>query len=178
MKIILSLVLLGFLGISSGFADEGNQGSILPKKEFVNEKYIGLCPVMREPASKEFSYNYEGKTYYFCGFRCIDKFKNSPQRYISRIKEISVEMFKYGFSPQTIKVKNGDLVKLTLTSRDVPHRFYIKEYGINVAVEKGKVERLDFVAREKGDFDVTCPIYSNMKGKFIVRKYLIKGFGR
>ncbi|NQT75275.1 MAG: YHS domain-containing protein [Candidatus Omnitrophica bacterium] len=31
---------------------------------------------------KEYSYAYEGKTYYFCCHSCIDSFKNNPEDYI------------------------------------------------------------------------------------------------
>jgi len=133
----------------------------------------GLCPVLAEPASKEFSYEYKGKKYYFCCQDCVEKFKKAPETYISRIKEIKVEAFQFGYLPEVIKVKKGDIVRIMLTTRDVPHGFMIKEYGIDVKVKKGEKKEFEFLADKKGEFDIICSVYcgknhSKMKGKLIV----------
>lgn len=52
---------------------------------------LGICPVMRGKASKDYAYVYEGKTYYFCCPSCVEEFKNNPKEYISKIKEINLE---------------------------------------------------------------------------------------
>ena len=39
---------------------------------------------------------YQGKTYYFCCQTCLEKFKKDPQEYISKIKEIHLEAFRFG----------------------------------------------------------------------------------
>lgn len=44
---------------------------------------LGVCPVMGMPAQKQYSYVYEGKTYYFCCPSCIELFQKNPQKYIS-----------------------------------------------------------------------------------------------
>lgn len=87
--------------------------------------------------------------------------------------EVKVEAFQFGYSPDPIKVKKGDMVKLLVTSRDVKHGFYIKEYGINNEIEKGKITEINFLADKAGEFPVLCTIYcggghSSMKGKLIV----------
>lgn len=130
---------------------------------------------MRNPALEEYSYDYRDKTYYFCCSNCIEEFKEDPEKYISRIKEIKVEAYQFGYTPSTIKVKKGNLVKLTLSSRDTTHGFYIKEYGINVTIKKGATENVDFVAEKEGEFAIVCSVYcgrghANMQGMLAVEK--------
>jgi YHS domain-containing protein len=48
---------------------------------------VGMCPVLGGPASKDISYEYEGKTYYFCCAVCIDAFKADPEKYIAAMVE-------------------------------------------------------------------------------------------
>lgn len=135
---------------------------------------FGICPVMKMPASKEYSYIYKGKTYYFCCSECPKQFKANPEKYISGIKEFKIEAYQFGFEPATITVKQGDIVKLEATSRDIPHGISIKEYNIDRRVEKGKTTRIEFVADKKGSFDIRCSVYcgsghSTMKAKLIVQ---------
>jgi len=91
------------------------------------------------------------------------------------IKEIKVEAFKYGYSPDPILVKKGDTVRILATSRDVTHGFYVKEYGINAVVKKDEETEIKFVADKAGTFDILCSIYcgaghGSMKGKIIVEE--------
>jgi cytochrome c oxidase subunit 2 len=130
---------------------------------------------MGGPSSKEFSYAYEGKTYYFCCSQCIEEFKKDPQKYISKIKEIKLEVYQYGFSPDPLVVKKDDIVMMEITSRDVTHGMYIKEYGINLSVKKGEVKKIEFLADKTGKFDIICSVYcgpghSEMKGALIVEE--------
>jgi len=136
---------------------------------------LGICPVMGGKASPDYSYVYNGKTYYFCCPSCIEEFKKDPAKYANKIKEIELEAYQFGFSPETITVKEGDIVKLKVTSRDVPHGVYIKEYGINQTVEKGQQKEVDFIADKTGEFDILCSVYCGsghhqMQGKLIVEE--------
>jgi len=90
-------------------------------------------------------------------------------------KEIKLEAFQFGYSPDTIRVKKGDKVKISATSRDVPHGFYIKEYNINATIRKGEFERIEFIADKAGTFDIICSVYCgkghhDMKAKLIVEE--------
>lgn len=143
--------------------------------EDMDKGEVGICPVMHNKASKEYPYVYKGKTYYFCCPVCIEKFKNDPAKYISKIKEINLEAFRFGFSPDRITVKKGDIVQIYATSRDVTHGFYIKEYNINVPLEKGKVKKIEFLADKAGEFDIICSVYcgrghDKMKARLIVEE--------
>lgn len=136
---------------------------------------VGICPVMGNPAVDEYSYAYKGRTYYFCCPMCVEKFKENPEKYISKIKEFNLEAYQFGFSPQQIRVKKGDIVRLKISSRDVPHGVYIKEYGVNVRVEEGNPETVEFLADKAGEFAIKCSVYcgrghGKMKGKLIVEE--------
>ena len=172
MRLILSIVLLLTLGVTMLFAYEGHRMS---KEAIPEQESLGICPVLQKSASREYSYTYEGKTYYFCCPMCIEEFKNDPQKYISRIKEINLEAYQFGFSPQVIEVKKTDIVRILAISRDVPHGVYIKEYNINVAVKKGHTQRIEFVADKSGEFEILCSVYcgrghNTMKAKLIVKE--------
>ncbi len=141
-----------------------------------SENNATICPVMpNEKASKEYSYEYKDKTYYFCCPACIEAFESDPEKYAAKIKDINLESYKYGFSPDPIVVKKDDIVRLTVTTRDVAHGVYIKEYGIKLAVKKGEVKKVEFLADKVGTFNVICSVYcgaghSKMRGKLIVEE--------
>lgn len=141
-----------------------------------SEKNLGICPVIPQAkASEENSYIYKDKTYYFCCPACIEKFKNDPEKYISKIKEIKLEAYQYGFSPDPVVVKKDDIVRLTVTSRDIAHGIYIKEYGIKLSVKKGETKKVEFFADKIGKFDIKCSVYcgsghSKMRGQLIVEE--------
>lgn len=174
MKLMYILIPAVFLAFGAIYAHEPAQNM---EKEGITaaQGEAGICPVTAEPALGEYYYTHEGKTYYFCCAMCIDEFKKDPQKYISRIKEINLEAFQYGFSPDPLIVKKGDIVKLLVTSRDVTHGIYIKEYGVNVTIKKGEQKKIEFLADKIGAFDIVCSIYcgpghSEMKGRLIVEE--------
>jgi len=136
---------------------------------------LGICPVMGGTALEEHSYTYEGKTYYFCCLMCIEEFKKNPEKYISKIKEINLEAYQFAYDPEEIVVKKGDIVRLFISSRDVTHGVYIKEYGVSAKAEKGKVKKVEFIAKESGKFPILCSVYcgrghSQMQAVLIVEE--------
>ncbi len=93
----------------------------------------------------------------------------------SKIKEVILEAYQYGFHPDPVIVKKGDRVRLIVTSRDTTHGVYIKEYNINLVAKKEKRETVEFVAKTAGEFDIICSVYcgpghSKMKGKLIIEE--------
>lgn len=182
-KLLVFTILMSLISLSSvciaqdmhGRHHEMSETEHPMESEATHVESLGICPVMRNEASKEYSCIYEGKTYYFCCSMCIEEFKKDPKEYISRIKEINLEAFQFGFSPDKITVKKDDIVKIYASSRDVTHGFYIKEYSINVPLKKEEIKKIEFIADKTGEFDILCSIYcgkdhSNMKAKLIVGK--------
>lgn len=91
----------------------------------------------------------------------------------AEVKEVNLEAYQFGFSPETIVVNKGDTVIIHATSRDVTHGVAIKEYGINEKVEQGKVTDIKFVADKAGTFEIHCSVYcgaghAQMRAELIV----------
>ena len=70
-------------------------------------------------------------------------------------------------------MKEGDKVKLTINSLDVPHGFAIDELGIKQDIEFGKPTTVEFTATRKGTFRFYCSLFcgtghKEMEGQLIV----------
>jgi nitrous-oxide reductase len=69
-------------------------------------------------------------------------------------------MVRSHFTPDTIRVKQGDLVHLHLTSleqaRDATHGFGISSYNIALSVEPGEHANVTFRADRAGVFPFYC----------------------
>lgn len=90
------------------------------------------------------------------------------------VKEFKMTAKQFAFEPATIEVNKGDMVKLIVTSTDVPHGISIPEYGINERLDPGKPVTIEFTAEKEGTFTAFCSVFcgsghSGMKGKIIVR---------
>lgn len=78
------------------------------------------------------------------------------------------------WSHDTIRVKQGEKLRLRITSNDVVHGFVLKAYGIEIdEIYPGKIQVIDFVADKAGTFSFTCtvlcsPDHRDMKGKLVV----------
>jgi cytochrome c oxidase subunit II len=73
-----------------------------------------------------------------------------------RQQKFSVSARKYAFSPTMIEVQQDDLVRVTLTSEDIPHSFTIDKYRIAKRVEPGKTVVFEFRADQPGRFPIYC----------------------
>ncbi|NQS90196.1 YHS domain-containing protein [Patescibacteria group bacterium] len=160
--LFLLIVVLGFsfLLVTTSFAEEGHHHEHHKAVEQTKQSEdFGICPVMKGEASGTYSHEYDGKIYHFCCPSCIDAFKANPEKYVSKIKEFNFEAYQFGYSPERIEVKKGDIVRLLTSSRDVPHGIYIKNYDINATVKKGDIKKIEFIADETGEFDILCSVY-------------------
>lgn len=73
-----------------------------------------------------------------------------------REQTFSVSAHKYDFSPARIDVQQDDLVRITLTSQDIPHSFTVDKYRIAKRVEPGKTVVFEFRADQPGRFPIYC----------------------
>jgi cytochrome c oxidase subunit II len=87
---------------------------------------------------------------------------------------VVLRQFERGGFPKEIHVKQGETVKLRLTSEDVTHGFTIGDLGIDAgAIHAGKYVTIEFVPEELGKFSYVCtivcsPLHSKIRGYLIV----------
>ena len=89
------------------------------------------------------------------------------------VKEFNVVAKTWTWEPATITVKQGDTVKLHVTSVDVPHGFRLAEFGVNEYLAPGSTTDIQFVADKKGSYTFYCNVqcgegHKGMRGQFIV----------
>lgn len=89
------------------------------------------------------------------------------------IKEISIVAKQFSFSPNPIKLKFNERVKLKITSTDVIHGFSVPELNIDEVISPGKETIIDFMPSKKGTFTLLCSItcgtgHSGMRGNIII----------
>lgn len=74
--------------------------------------------------------------------------------------EVWMTAIRSHFNPDQIKVKEGDNVKIHITNieraRDATHGFAIGGYNINLSLEPGKSDLIEFVADKPGVYPFYC----------------------
>jgi heme/copper-type cytochrome/quinol oxidase subunit 2 len=95
-------------------------------------------------------------------------------------REISVTAKKYTYvvdgSGSEIRVKQNDLVTISLTAQDIAHSFTISDdhYRIDRRAEPGKTVQVTFRADKVGEFVIRCTLTTDdrcardMRGKLVV----------
>jgi cytochrome c oxidase subunit 2 len=88
-------------------------------------------------------------------------------------KESRLTARKYQFSPTTIRVKQGDRVKLIITAIDADHGFKLKAFNIGRTLPKGESVMIEFAADRAGSFPFECSHFCGlghrtMKGQLTV----------
>ena len=88
-------------------------------------------------------------------------------------QEFTISAHKYAFAPPRLEVRQNDLVKITLTSDDIPHSFTIDSYRIVKRVNAGQTVVFEFRADEVGRFPFYCNLTIDegckaMRGELVV----------
>jgi len=91
----------------------------------------------------------------------------------NQVKEITMTAKKFQFDPSEIRVKQGETVRLKITSTDVTHGFSLPDFNVDQQLEPGKEITVEFVADKKGTFTFMCSVlcgagHKDMKGSLIV----------
>lgn len=89
------------------------------------------------------------------------------------VNEIKVVANNFAFSPSTLRVRQGDTIRLVVSSVEGEHGLAIREFNVDVQVNEGETKSAEFVADKKGSFMLYCSVYcgaghKEMKGVFIV----------
>ncbi len=76
------------------------------------------------------------------------------------VVDVYMTAIRSHFTPDTIRVKQGDTVRFHLTNleqtRDATHGFAINHYNINLSLEPGKTANVTFVADKSGVYPIYC----------------------
>lgn len=89
------------------------------------------------------------------------------------VKEFTVKGINYSFSPSTITVNKGDVVKVNFIDEDGTHNLIIDGYNIGTqTVRGGGQDSFQFVANKTGAFNFYCGVAGHrelgMQGTLIV----------
>lgn len=89
------------------------------------------------------------------------------------VKEFTITAKDYKFTPDSITVNEGDVVRITATNFDIDHGIAIDELGVWQPVDAGVTRTFEFVASKKGTFKFYCNVacgggHATMKGNLTV----------
>ncbi|MEF8788291.1 MAG: cupredoxin domain-containing protein, partial [Planctomycetota bacterium] len=89
-----------------------------------------------------------------------------------RVVEMTAEQF--AFDPETVVVRQGEKVRLEVTSTDVTHGIGIEEFSIDQTLPPNETKEVTFSAPEPGTYQFQCSIFCGpghrrMTGEIVVR---------
>ncbi len=92
---------------------------------------------------------------------------------VGPVHEITMTAKRFEFTPPAITVKQGEHVRLKITSQDTTHGFMLPDYNINMQLEPQKETAIEFTADKKGTFTFACSVFCgsghrSMKGTLTV----------
>ena len=87
--------------------------------------------------------------------------------------EVTMTAKQFAFDPPVLHVNRGDRVILYLHATDIVHGLFLEDHGIDVRVEPGISQRIEFVAERTGKFRYRCsvacgPLHPFMIGELVV----------
>lgn len=72
---------------------------------------------------------------------------------------VEIEAGSYYYSPEVVRVNQGDTVRLVMNSVDMMHDLNIDELGVNIPVTSaGNTSEVTFVADQAGEFEMYCSV--------------------
>lgn len=84
--------------------------------------------------------------------------QSSPSTSSGEVKEFTLVGSNFKFTPNEIKVKKGDRIKITLKSMGI-HDLSISGYNVQTKVlSNGESESVEFVADKSGTFEFWCTV--------------------
>lgn len=97
----------------------------------------------------------------------------SPDGGAEHLVEVEMTSEQWEFKPETLRVKQGDVIVLRIESLDVVHGFGLPEFGVDRPTPPGKATTIRFVAEKPGTYTFFCTVFCgtghpNHKGTLIV----------
>lgn len=91
------------------------------------------------------------------------------------VHEIQVTAKKYEFSPNPIRVKKGEPVRLIITATDHDHGIQLDAFHIKQKLKKGVPATIEFTPDKAGTFPFKCSVFcglghGGMKGELVVEE--------
>ena len=90
-------------------------------------------------------------------------------------RTFTVSAHKYAFSPARIEVQQDDLVRISFSTRDIPHSFTVDNYRIAKRVEPGRSIVFEFRADQPGRFPIYCNLTADERCKEMVGELIVRG---
>jgi heme/copper-type cytochrome/quinol oxidase subunit 2 len=88
-------------------------------------------------------------------------------------REVTMQADQFAFDPPVLRVNRGDRVILTLQATDVVHGIYLDGYGIDVRVEPGISQQIEFVADRVGKFRYRCSVACGSMHPFMIGELVV-----
>ena len=79
-----------------------------------------------------------------------------PLRAAEEPRIITITAKRFEFSPKEIILKQGETVKLQLTTEDVTHGFFMKPLGIDEEIVPGKTTEVVVTPKTAGSYTTIC----------------------
>jgi len=97
----------------------------------------------------------------------------TSQQSTGEVKEFRITARQFEFSPSTIQVNKGDRVRIIAETADVNHGLAIPDFKVDLLLEPGKPQTVEFVADKTGTFTFFCNVpcgegHREMTGTLIV----------
>jgi len=80
------------------------------------------------------------------------------------VREVTVRVYAWGFSPRLVAVSPGDTVRFVVVSQDIEHGFAINELGVNLQLLSGKEVRSPAVRVDlpEGKYAIHCSTFCGL----------------
>jgi cytochrome c oxidase subunit II len=93
----------------------------------------------------------------------------------AQVHEIQMTAKKYEFSPDPVRVKKGERVRLIITATDRDHGFKLEAFNVEQKLKKGVPTTVEFTVDKAGSFPFKCSVHcgfghGGMKGTLIVEE--------
>ena len=84
---------------------------------------------------------------------------DDPSEPLDNIQTIDIEAGSFYYSPNVIRVKEGDIVRVNITGVDMMHNFTLDEFNVESdTVKPGETTTVEFFADKVGEFEFYCGI--------------------
>jgi heme/copper-type cytochrome/quinol oxidase subunit 2 len=87
--------------------------------------------------------------------------------------EVTMNAGQFAFDPPVLRVNRGDRVILNLQATDVVHGFYLDGHGVDVRVEPGLAQQIEFVAERAGKFRYRCSVACGSLHPFMIGELVV-----